>query len=831
MAVLPIGIGSEEAGGYQIENSLRFNYADSAYLSRTNVASPTNPKIFTISLWTKLNTDSVTSPFFSAGPDGNNYFDIYFANGSFGIEHLTGGATYQLRASTVSGGVGARFRDLSAWYHVVVAFDMTQASGSNGVKLYVNGVLQTLTYTNYVQNSNLYGNIGSAAAKVGRGTGYDSYYYRGYITEFHFVDGQQLTPSDFGEYNTDTNVWQPKAYSGSYGTNGFYLDFGDNSSTTALGYDAAGSNDWTPNNLATSDSMPDTPSNNFCVINPLSATRTYRSISDGNLRISNSADGYADYFSWPMSSGKWYAEFYIGSVANFNQIGVVNEVAASSVVGYFTSGIGNPGGNVTGGLGTSYLNDGRKRSDGTDTSSWGASYTTGDIIGVTLDMDAGECKVYKNNALQGTLRSGLTGAWAIAASIGNASYWNIVNFGQDSSFSGNKTRQFNTDGNGVGDFYYTPPSGFLALCTTNLPEPDIVDGSQYMGVLLYQGNGTDGRSITTGSAGVTGEVNFTPDMVWIKARNDAADHIIEDIVRGVGSAKQLYPNDTYSEGQYNYGYPSSFDNGGYTVGSSSAYCNSNTITYANWMWKANGAGVSNSEGTINSTVSANTTSGFSIVTYTGTNTAATVGHGCKVGGVATAPAMVIIKDRDSGSNFWVVGHSSLGFTSDNYLRLNATSGFEAGGGVAWNNTAPTSTTVSIGNSSVLNASGNDYVMYAFAPAEGFSAFGSYTGNGVSDGPFVYTGFRPRWVMIKRTSSSGPWWIVDSARDTYNVAHYPLQADSPNDESTISTAYPLLDFTANGFKIRDGVTMGLNGSTSIYVYACFAETPFSLALAC
>jgi hypothetical protein len=240
-------------------------------------------------------------------------------------------------------------------------------------------------------------------------------------------------------------------------------------------------------------------------------------------------------------------------------------------------------------------------------------------------------------------------------------------------------------------------------------------------------------------------------------------------------------------------------------------------TYVGWQWKAGGTAVSNTAGSITSTVSANTTSGFSVVTWTGSGSgAATVGHGLGV-----APSMVIVKDRAQVVN-WNVYHISIGNTAG--VKLNLTDALFTNSGW-WNNTSPTSSVFT--NGTFTNAASN-YVAYCFTPIAGFSAFGSYTGNGSTDGPFIYTGFRPKFVLIKNTDTAGRGWeIIDSSRNTFNVANSILQPDAASAESS-SSSYQL-DFVSNGFKIR-GIDTWLNASGGTYIYAAFAENPFKNALA-
>jgi len=317
---------------------------------------------------------------------------------------------------------------------------------------------------------------------------------------------------------------------------------------------------------------------------------------------------------------------------------------------------------------------------------------------------------------------------------------------------------------------------------------------------------------------VTG-VGFQPDFVWIKGRSGATDHGLYDAVRGV--QKQIESNTITAETTETTGL-TAFNTDGFTVGAL-AQLNTSSATYVAWNWKANGAGSTNTAGTITSTVSANTTAGFSVLTYNPGNTSGTIGHGLNV-----APQFIIVRSRtNSGGDPWGVYHVSLGNTK--YLRLNTTDA-EATLSTVWNNTSPTSTVVSIGTSDIVSSADTSFIMYCFAPVAGYSAFGSYTGNGSTDGPFVYLGFRPRYIMIKKSSAASStygWQLFDTARSPYNVTYLPgLWADSSVAES--GSAYGL-DILSNGFKIRlDDTNNNANGQTMIY--AAFAENPFKYSLA-
>jgi hypothetical protein len=324
--------------------------------------------------------------------------------------------------------------------------------------------------------------------------------------------------------------------------------------------------------------------------------------------------------------------------------------------------------------------------------------------------------------------------------------------------------------------------------------------TDYFDTKLYTGNNT--------SQSITG-LNFKPDWCWIKSRSNTEKHVLQDVL--IGTGYELTSQDTSAQNPTSTSI-TSFNSDGITVGSANAV-NDNSINYVNWNWKANGQGSANTDGSINTTyTSANTTSGFSISQYTGTGATATVGHGLGV-----VPKVVLIKGT-SNTGSWGMYHASVG--ADKKMILNTT-GAEASSG--WmNSTAPTSSVFTVINDADVGSSGYTYVAYCFAEKQGFSKFGSYTGNGSTDGAFVYTGFKPSWVIFKKTSGTGGWNMFDTKRDPFNVQDQILRANANNAEASDS-GYSDNDFLSNGFKLRQ--TWGeMNGSGATYIYMAFAEAP-------
>jgi hypothetical protein len=324
-------------------------------------------------------------------------------------------------------------------------------------------------------------------------------------------------------------------------------------------------------------------------------------------------------------------------------------------------------------------------------------------------------------------------------------------------------------------------------------------GSSYFNTVLYNGNGA--------TQSITG-VGFKPDLVWPRVRNDTNAILSFDIVRGV--TKEIYTPLTNAEATDVNGL-TAFNTDGFSVGSANGV-NRSGYTFVAWNWLANNtSGSSNTAGSITSTVAANTTAGFSIVTYTGAGGASTVGHGLGV-----IPRMIILKGR-SNARIWVIGHGSLGWTK--YMSFD-TAAVQTNN--YWNDTTPTSSVFSVFNSVNVNGSGETYVAYCFADVKGYSKFGSYTGNGSTDGTFIYTGFKPAFIMVKVTDITNSWFILDNKRLGYNPTELFLNPNSTSAESGSSGAY--VDFTSNGFKWRT-TSNAFNGSSNNYIYAAFAENPF------
>ena len=929
---------SAGGGGAGVSRSLRFNASDSAYLSRTP-SSAGNRKTWTWSGWVKRSTLGM-KVMFGHYQTGSSPYGAYIG---FVSDQLTfvSNPIADVRTTRL-------FKDVSAWYHIMVAVDTTQSTANDRVKMYVNGVRETIfsTQTNPTQNADT--EINKAIEHTIGQMKPIGFYFDGYLVDVHFIDGQALAPTDFGEFNTD-NLWVPKAYGGTYGTNGFNLNFADNSSAAALGTDAAGSNDWTVHNLTTGtftstnsshsgstlsngtltwssttanipvtysnstiprdkktyievvntafsgnnpgpgvinvqntslghvsnnrgvffrygqgtersggigaftgsyttwttsdvlgiafdntansgagsitfykngnviqtggsgwtsydlyvawsnngtntssgtwnygdtsfsypvsghtgfvvaagadeDSLVDSPTNgtqtdtgaggevvgNYCTWNALDQ-KDY-TLTNGNLDASSNAGGWRSCRGTiGMSSGKWYWE-------------VTATNSTAKMIGIATSLAPIDNWAASGAYGWIYNKNGYKYHNG-GYGGYGATYTTGDVIGVAFDADNGSLVFYKNGASQGTAYTGLT----------SGPYFPVTSLESASSISANF---------GARSFAH-PLSGYKALCTANLPNPTIADGSDYFDAKIYSGTG--------GTQSISG-FGFSPDLVWVKNRTNAVPACLFDTVRGAGVS--LETNNTDADTNWS-NRVTAFNSDGFDTGNSNS-TNGSSQNYVAWCFDKSSS------------------SGTDIVTYTGTSSGRSVGHSC-----GSAPEFIIVKNRDSTLP-WRVYHKYAGDVNT-FLTLNETSAATGSSSYPrWNQTAPTSSSFFVGIYNDVNKNGDDYIAYCFAPVEGYSAMGKYSANTTAGAyPFIYTGFKPRWIMIKNISATWGWYIHDTARNPENPANKNLIANANNSEAT----YNILDIHSNGFKIT-GVSEQWNHSSNDYIYVAFASHPFA-----
>jgi len=753
------------ASGYSIPYSCRFVRGNSAYLNRTPAGVGTSRRIFTVSTWMKLADVSTAQAEIlhvgsASGTSNSDWLQFYYDGNKFKV----GGWSSEYLATT------AVYRDPSAWMHVVLAVDTTQATAANRMRLYVNGLevtaFTTASYPTLNQDTPV---NNTQQHNIGARTG-GSVFYDGYLSNYYLIDGQQLTPSSFGQKDI-SGMWTPKAYAGTYGTNGFFLAFGN---SAALGTDTSGNaNTFTSSGLVAGDQFADTPTLNVSTLNKLWTDST---LTSGNLIAASSG---AAAYEWNISTfalpttGKWVFEA-TRTAGTFGYVGICQLGKGVKTGNDYIYAINVGTGEVV-----------KNATSVTTVATPGAG-----VVRVEYNSATDKLEIFTS----GSSVYSITGA---ALTSGGGSLHFLAACYQSATFSTNF---------GANAFAGTPTTGYVALNSYNLPAPAIKDGSAHFQPTLYTSNGS------TLTVTQSGNSTFEPGLAWLKMRTDAGySNRLFDIVRG--ATKHLRSNGTDAE-TTTAASLTAFNSNGFSLGSYSDTNESGSKAYVAWQWKAGGAGVSNTSGSITSTVSANTTAGFSVVTYTGTGANATVGHG-----LGLQPKLIIVKKRGAAGTDWPVLCTFLG--AGYHLYLDLTNGVDTNP-ARFTTTNPTSTVFSLGTNTDTNLNTSTYVAYCFAEISGFSQFGSYTGNGSANGPFVYTGFRPAYVLIKKSSAVGEWHIYDTARGTYNLTSNWLNADTTGAESGAGNNG--LDILSSGFKLRsaDGNT---NTSTATYVYIAFAERPF------
>ena len=758
---------------YAISNSCRFDGASKFTATPPSASSRTK---FTVSFWVKRSTLGADQRLFEGwGGNTSNWTVISFDSAdALQIQNRTSGSAVLNYISS------AKYRDVSAWYHIVIRFDLV----GTGLKVWVNGSEITQWAAATFGTSETYFNSSSYNINIGYYQGASSQYLQGYLTDIHFVDSQALSETDFGEFDSTGTIWRPKEYTGSYGTNGFHLDFADGTSATTLGYDVSGNgNDLTATGLAASDQMLDSPTNNFATLNPIANSISAPSqLGEGNTRrLGSASSSVGETSTFFVSSGSYYFEVCAEDVKNIgNRVGIWS--------GDQTSYVG-------------YRKDGKKVLGGS-TTAYGASYADADIVGVAFDADASTIEFFKNGVSQGQLDytpsipAGSLVTPYVHDGSASAGFTAVCNFGQDSTFAGNKTTGSAnaTDANGYGDFYYTPPSGYLALCTQNLPAPafDPAQGASPQDAFnVYTDTGANILA--------TAQSDFTDGLFWIKDyQNDLTDHQLLNTVTNT-----VFESNT-DDAERAYSAPSGASVAwSWKAGGNSNIFNVDGIGYATASAADLAGGTQNPTG-----ATVNTEAGIGIYTYTGDGTTKTIAHGLGV-----TPKVVILKNRTTGGTTWLVYTNAIDGSID-YANLESTVAFATSGRVL------TLTTFDHGPAASQGASGSNYIAYVFAEKESFSKFGAFTGNGVADGPFVYLGFRPAFVMVRSTGIGG-WYLLDAAREGYNPDNDYLQANNNLSENASDT----IDLLSNGFKVRD---IDYNASTVKYFYMAFAEQPFKYA---
>ena len=821
--VLGFGAFPNRETAYEIGQSLLMDNVYNNYFHRTP-SSAGNQKTWTWSGWAKLGEAGVSDPqcFFGVGNGNASQSDSTW----MWLGWYDDAFYVQTWSNTIKYVTNRKFRDHAAWYHFLVAVDTTNGTAGDRVRIYCNGVEETsfAHSTNPSLNADFAINS-TNQHRVGRvnrsGTEYP---LDGYLSEVHFIDGTALTPSSFGETDSTTGQWLPKEAEGlTYGTNGFYLKF----AAGAIANDSSGEgNNYTANDLGDYSVRYDVPTNNFCTLNPLDKG-SYATLLNGNLK--NTASGYSTIadrrivgtmgYHTSDTQGYYWEILYVDNAReDLQTIGVqksgTTSGQGSSATNSFTSNEGQYGitWNAAEAMMIYYPYDPDNDPDGATTG--GGDDNDGVFVGIAVK--GSKIWIRINGSWRGdgdpagdsdpfyTIPAAMAGHYlplgapwqGHSGGGGSAIDWRW-NFGQDGTFWGAKTAQGNKDANGYGDFYYAVPTGFLALCSKNLPTPTITKGTDHFKSVIYTGNGS--------TQSISG-VGFQPDLVWIKNRAQQDHHKLTDSVRGVTKELQSTMNTaevTNADGLTGFG------SDGFSLGDDDEY-NTNTEAYVSWNWKASGSGSADTSADIDATVSANTTAGFSIVTWTanGSNTD-TIPHG-----LGTTPKVVLYKQRATAASSWYWWTTAVDGSQD-YLILNTT---------AAKADINTSTYGSLTSSTFTNfgyPDTNTMVAYCFAEVDGYSKFGSYEANNSTAGPFIFTGFTPAWLMIKYADGAGEsWWMYDNKRNAaFNLNDDVLYANLTAVESSSGG----VDFLSNGFKLR-ATSGGLN-SANTYSYMVFGSSPF------
>ena len=845
-----------------IDQSLRLNKADSPRLIDSSVSSDGNRKKFTFSFWIKLSkaTDTYDVVIGAGGSASYPSSMIGFHN-----QRLTY-KDYRHPSYTSNVITTAVFRDVSAWYHFVVAVDTTQSTAANRVKMYVNGTqlteFDTASYPSQDYDTLFQDATSGNEPVIGHTVGFD--HMDGYVADIYNVDNAQLAPTEFGE--TKDGVWIPKEYSGSFGTTGYHLTFSDSSS---IGADSSGNSHSfdTVTNLAATDVVKDSPTNNFPTMNNLvtvgNAQSIFGAFTEGNLKVRNTASNYSQAIATHgVTTGKYYYECYITEagypswqigwmVADMNGLDNVKfptfagaqnaEQASFTGLGYFT------GSNL-------YISDWGDTSSGINSQQFaysgahsaGDAPTTGDIIGVAADFD--NRKFYwhingeyidsgsgtSNPSTGANANSTYTASEAPDANhkfpwvtgYGTSSF--VFNFGQDDSFAGNKTSgsAAASDSEGIGEFFYSVPTGFKALCASNLPDVTIGPGQTTQATDHFETKLWTSDVVNPGAGDKQISLDFQPDWVWSKDRAAGESHYLVDSVRGDDDGSKLLMSDrSNAQGGDAVGSTTAkydFTTSGFDIidtnsSSGEVYYNGGSSggarSYVGWCWKAGGSASSNSDGSVTSSVSANTDAGLSIVKWTADADTGTVGHGLSV-----APELILAKPLVSSN--WFVYSDRIAVNQ--VFNLDSNGAAYNPGVNHFNDTAPTASVFSYGGYLGTDLSSHDKIAYCIHSIEGYSSVGSYTGNGSADGTYIYTGFRPAFFFIKSVTGTNNWSVYDNKRDIDNVvSEYLIQNDNQAAGTTAT-----VDFLSNGFKVRNSGAY-INTSGTEYIYWAIAEMPFKI----
>ena len=838
------GAGDPASTGFYthtIDQSLRFNDGDSSYLTFT--PSSATAGTWTISFWVKRGVVSTTQYIYYSGAISARGGFYFLSDDRFGVSPFnSSGANANLFSIPV-------FRDPAQWYHIVMtASGITPSNLSSNLNIYVNGV--EISHTKTQLSSPTGGDrINDAQAKRINGlTPSGGQHFDGYLAEWHWIDGTVYDQNTFGEFRD--NIWTAKEVTGiSYGAAGYYLNFADSSDIGNNALTTDGTNDWTPNGVVASDITSDSPTRNFATLMPMPNI----ALSEANLKMTTTRTGNWDgtIGSFGVTSGKWYYEVRptVTTDSTFRCVAGWQGNQASQTVTYSGKGAsGSPYGTLFDNYLVSVFTTSFYKDGGTDGTMTAPS--SGDVINVAADFDNG--KIYfgingtyyandggtdgnpgagTNESMSGIdlTASEYVPAFHIRSDNATGGNQMIVNFGQEGTFAGTETAGGYSDANGVGNFFNAVPSGFLALASSNLtitigPGQDS-QANEHFDTVLYTGNGSSSKRTDISYD------SLIPDLVWVKQRSSTQDNALHDTVRG--SNKKLESNNSDAEvsgsgfGTDGLGGASNNGTTELRVFTADAQYNANSATYVAWGWKAGGTAVSNTDGTITSSVSANTDAGFSIISWTGAGADGTIGHG-----LTQTPEFFITKDRNNTRN-WEGFHKDI--TAGYVLYLNLTNAQNNAGNTYFQGgfSASDTNNTTIALSSYLAQTGRPMIGYAFHSVEGYSKVSSFHGNNANypNGMFVLTNFRPALVVVKAYGTTGDWVVTDNKRASSFNGDTARLYWSGNGAETAFASNRHIELLSNGFKVHgnsaSSASNRINENAS-YIYLAFAEAPLAFA---
>ena len=779
---------------YTVDNSAMWARGDSRILKK-DFGGSGDRRTMTFSTWAKWTGVPYSGQIiFSSGTALTDRFEIEFAT----ADNIT--IFSKVSNSTILNlGSQIDITDMSDWVNIVVSIDTDQASTAERFRLFVDGVQQTLDVTTDTLgggngsadsgdlchlNSEIQHNIG------GRASGLTTAYYDGYFAETVFIDGSRLDASSFGQVDAVTNRWVPKDVSGlTFGTNGFYLEYKVATGTgNGVGTDSAGSNHFTEEgSWATSDQFIDTPSKNFATLDYATSNgSSTQTLSEGNLTGVKSSSGFQqayqnfDGFRLQENTGIYFAEVFIGAdSANFH-VGVLSGDPPSSTNRYLGQDT-NTFGYEMGGSGRKVEGTG----GGGSYTSYGASYTSGDIVGIEIDTDTGSINFHKNGVDQGEAFKFVPGPYSFSFASESGGGPGTINFGQHMVLGGSATT-FNAAANGR--FVHTPPTGAKALNSDNMPA-------------------------------ATSKITA---WAWIKNRSasEASDtsHILVDRLRGVGKVLNTDTTTVEETDAASQDTVQRFFQRGVRIGND-VQVSTYSEEFVLWQWlvgESATTGTANDSGSINSTVIAAEPGHFSIVSWTGNTTAgATVGHG--LGGT---PEFIIAIARNENGENKPVYHKDIVTADTDHIKINELNPKSTAGTTIWDGSAMSTTVVGLGAAAQSNSSNaSGMIAYCFRSVPGVCKVGAFIGNGVDDGPFINCGFKPAWLLQKNTAASEHWSVHDTARNPFNPLDEFMKASSAQPKQTSGSND--FDFLSYGFKAR-GTDGRVNNAGVLHVYMAMAE---------